>query len=65
MLQKGEGFFMGISDIKMLDMLVDKLEQIVDKEAKQKAFKDYQDGKKEILIQDIKERFKPSIFEIQ
>ena len=64
-LQKGEGFFSSTNELRFLDLLIEKLEQLIEKDTKVKVFKQYQDEKKEILINFIKERFTPSTFFIK
>jgi hypothetical protein len=38
-LQKGEGFFHNLQESRFLDLLMEKLEQLVDKDTKAKLFK--------------------------
>lgn len=65
LMEAGDGFFMNVDSLEFLDMLMEKLEQLTEKDVKSKSFKDYQEKKKQILIKSIKDKFQPTTYQIQ
>lgn len=64
-METASGYFEKIDSLDFCDMLMEKLEQLIDKDTRSQTFKDHQDHKKHLLVEEIRTKFLPTTHQFQ